>query len=245
LLIFDNWKKMKFPRLFRRKSLVLPTLTGWLLILVTIGLVIGFVFRNMAVFLTVSEPVGAKYLVIDGWLDKEELDQGLAYFEGRDFSQLVVVGGPITNEFHGIDESYAERAAGYLLEQGLPQERIAIVNVPYSAQDRTFLSAVMVRELFQQQGIQITRLDLFTSGVHTRRSRELYRRAFGENVDIGIIASSSSEFDPEHWWRTSSSGKVVAVEFAGWFLVKCCFYPGAPGSHLEKWGIEKTAPGDS
>ena len=236
---------MKFPLLFRRRSVVLPTLWGWLLILVTLGLLVGFVLRNMAVFLTISEPVGAKYLVIDGWLDKEELDQGLRYFNARDFSQLVIVGGPITNDFHGIDESYAERAAGYLLQQGLPQERVVIVNVPFSAQDRTFLSAVMVRGLFQRQGTQIARLDVFTSGVHTRRSRDLYRLAFGENVEIGIIASSSSDFDPQHWWRTSDSGKGVAVELAGWFLVKCCFFPGEPGSHLEKWGIEKSVPAGS
>ena len=40
-------------------SLVLPTLWGWLLILVMLGLLVGFAFRNMAVFLTVNEPVGA------------------------------------------------------------------------------------------------------------------------------------------------------------------------------------------
>ena len=234
---------MKFPQLFRRRSLMLPTLAGWLLILVTIGLVVGFVFRNMAVFLTVNEPLGAEHLVIDGWLNKEGLDQGLAYFETQNFSKLVVVGGPITDEFHGIDESYAERAAGYLLEQGLPQQRIAIVNVPYSAQDRTFLSAVMVREWFKQQGISLNRLDIFSSSVHTRRSRDLYRLAFGDQIEIGITASEPRDFTPAHWWKSNDNGKGVAVEFAGWFLVKCCFYPGAPGSHLEKWGIEKTAPG--
>ena len=236
---------MKFPLLFRRRRVVLPTLWGWLLILLTIGVVVGFVFRNMAIFLTVNEPVGASYLVIDGWLDKEELDQGLAYFGAQDFSKLVVVGGPISNDFHGIDTSYAERAAGYLLEQGLPQERVAIVNVPYSAQDRTFLSAVMLREFFQQQGILMTRLDLFTSSVHTRRSRDLYRLAFGEQVEIGIIATAPRDFTPTHWWKSSDRGKGVAVEFAGWFLVKCCFFPGEPGSHLEKWGIEKSVPGGS
>ena len=236
---------MKYPLLFRRRRVVLPTLWGWLLILLTIGVVVGFVFRNMAIFLTVNEPVGASYLVIDGWLGKEELDQGLAYFGAQDFSKLVVVGGPISNDFHGIDTSYAERAAGYLLEQGLPQERVAIVNVPYSAQDRTFLSAVMLREFFQQQGILMTRLDLFTSSVHTRRSRDLYRLAFGEQVEIGIIATAPRDFTPTHWWKSSDRGKGVAVEFAGWFLVKCCFFPGEPGSHLEKWGIEKSVPGGS
>jgi len=56
---------MKFPVLFRRRSLVLPTLTGWVLILLVLGLGGTFIFRNIALFLTVNEPVGADYLVIE------------------------------------------------------------------------------------------------------------------------------------------------------------------------------------
>ena len=230
---------MKFPRLFRRKSLVLPTLIGWLLILVTVGLVVGFVFRNMAIFLAVNEPVGAGYLVIEAWMDKEELDQALEYFNAHDFAKAVFVGGPIYNDFHRIDTSYAERAANYLQARGLPVDKLAIVNAPHSAQSRTFLNGVMVREWFKQQGISLTRLDVFSSSTHTRRSRDLYQLAFGGQTEIGIIASEPSGFNPAHWWK-SNDRKDVAVEFAGWFLVKCCFHPGAPGSHLEKWGIEKT-----
>ena len=120
---------------------------------------------------------------------------------------------------------------------------MAIVNSPYSAQNRTFLNAVMTREWFKQQGISITRLDVFSSGVHTRRSRDLYQQAFGEQVVVGIIAAQPRDFDPTGWWTSSGTGKGVAVEFAGWVLIKCCFHPGKPGSHLEKWGIEKTSTG--
>ena len=231
---------MKFPLLFRRRSVVLPTWLGALVILLAIAMVVGLLFRNMALFLTVNEPVGAEYLVIEGWMNKTELDQGFAYFAANDFKKAVIVGGPISNDFHGIDSSYAERAAGYLQPQGLTEEKRVIVRVPYSAQERTFLNAVMVREWFKQHGIAVTRLDVFSSGVHARRSRYLYRHAFGGDVAIGIIASQPRDFDPAYWWRTSDSGKSVAVEFAGWVLVKCCFSPGAPGSHLEKWGVDKT-----
>jgi uncharacterized SAM-binding protein YcdF (DUF218 family) len=234
---------MKFPALFRRRSLVLPTLLGWALILAVLVLVVGMLFRNMAVFLTVNEPVGADYLVIEAWMDKEELDQGLEYFEANDFKKVVLVGGPISNDFHGIDVNYAERAAAYLLTQDLPESKTAIVGAPYSVQSRTYLNAVMVREWFVQQGISITRLDVFSSGVHTRRSRDLYQQAFGDQVAIGIVASQPINFDPAHWWESSANGKGVAVEFANWVLTQCCFHPGDPGSHLEKWGIENTATG--
>ena len=144
-------------------------------------------------------------------------------------------GGPISNDFHGIDANYAERAADYLLTQGLPEETTAIVRTPYSAQNRTFLNAVMVREWFKQRGVSVTLLDVFSSGVQTRRSRELYQQAFGDQVAIAIVASQSIYFDPNYWWETSATGKGVAVEFTNWVLTKCCFKPGSPGSHKEKW----------
>jgi len=226
---------MKFPLLFRRRSLVLPTLTGWLIIVLMVSLPVLGLLRNMAVFLTLNEPVGADYLVIEGWMDKEELEQARAYFDANKFNKVILVGGPIRNDFHAIDTNYAERAAHYLRQQGLSKEQSVIVKAPYSAQARTFLNAVMVRQWFQREGIAPSRLDVFTSGVHTRRSRDLYRLAFGEQVSIGVIASQPLDFDPARWWRTSDSGKGVAVEFAAWFLVKCCFNPGEPDSHVEKW----------
>ena len=234
---------MKFPVLFRRRSLLLPTLLGWLLIVLMLSLVVLGLLRNMALFLTVNEPVRADYLVIEGWMDKVELEQAHAYFDANKFNKAILVGGPISNDFHGTDSNYAQRAADYLHQQGLSREKAAIVKSPYSAQARTFLNAVKVREWFKQQGITVTRLDVFSSGVHTRRSRDLYRQAFGEDVAIGIIAARPIDFDPEHWWRTSGSGKGVAVEFAAWLLIQCCFDPGEPGSHLEKWGIDEPTSG--
>jgi len=231
---------MKFPALFRRRSLVLPTLMGWFVILLACGLGALYLFRGIADFLTVHDPVDAEYLVIEGWMSKEELDQSLDYFNSADYRLAIIVGGPITNDFHDIDSSEAERAAGYLRGQGLAQDRSVVIATPYSAQNRTFLNAVMTRDWFARQGIELSRLDVFSGNVHTRRSRDLYQLAFGDEVTVGVIPSRPKDFDAAHWWQSSASGKYVAVEFAGWLLVKCCFSPGEPGSHLEKWGIEKS-----
>jgi hypothetical protein len=63
------------------------------------------------------------------------------------------------------------------------------------------------------RGSSPSRLDVFSSHVHTRRSHDLYRHAFGENVAIGIIASRPRDFEPTRWWHTSGSGKYVAIDF--------------------------------
>jgi uncharacterized SAM-binding protein YcdF (DUF218 family) len=232
---------MKFPALLRRRSLVLPTLMGWSLILLACGLGALYLLRGMADFLTVYEPADADYLVIEGWMNKEELDQSLDYFKSGNYRLAIIVGGPISNDFHGIDANYAKRAADYLRGQGLAESQSVVIAAPYSAQDRTFLNAVMTRDWFARQGTKPSRVDVFSSSVHTRRSRALYQLAFGDEVTVGVIPSRPEFFDPAQWWRTSDSGKTVAIEFAAWLLVKCCFSPGEPGSHLEKWGIEKSS----
>jgi uncharacterized SAM-binding protein YcdF (DUF218 family) len=236
---------MRFPALFRRRSLVLPTLAGWLLILLVSVAVMLLGFRSLAWFLIVNEPVGADYLVIEAWMGKEELEQARAYFDANDYRLAILVGGPISDDFHEMDSNYAQRAANYLRLQGMPGESLAVVEAPPSAQNRTFLNAVYVREWFFHQGGEIADIDVFTSPAHTRRSRELYQLAFGEVAVVGVVPSSPANFAPEQWWRSSESGKRIVVEFAAWLLVKCCFNPGEPGSHFEKWGSEKTGKGGS
>ena len=163
------------------------------------------------------------------------------YFDARGYRLAILVGGPITNDFHAMDANFARRAANYLALNGMSPEKMVVVEVPHSAQNRTFLNGVYTRDWFRKHGIEVKSIDVFSSPAHTRRSRDLYRIAFGDEVEVGIVASNPGDFEPERWWRSSSSGKNIAAEFAGWLLVKCCFDPGEPGSHFEKWGIDKNA----
>ena len=199
----------------------------------------AFISGNVAHFLMVNEPLGADTLVIEGWMSKEELDQALVYFNANAYSRAIIVGGPVDNDFHGIDTSFAERAAGYLQSKGLPRDITVVISSPWSAQNRTFLSAVMTRDWLSQSAVTLSRLDIFSSYVHARRSRFLFQLAFGDSVEIGVVPSTPSGFDAAYWWRSSGSAKNVAVEFIGWVMARCCFKPGEPGSHFERWGIDK------
>jgi hypothetical protein len=98
---------------------------------------------------------------------------------------------------------------------------------------------VKTRDWFDREGIAPLSLDVFTSDVHARRSHYLYQLALTERVQVGVVPSRTSELELERWWRSSSDAKRVAVEFVGWAMVRCCFTPGEPGSHFERWGIEK------
>ena len=224
---------MKLPVLFRRRSLLLPTLPGVIFILGLLGLLAFLIFRNVATFLAVNKPVDAEYLVIEGWLGKYELKQAYKIFDAHDYKLVVVSGGPITDEFNSGPPSFAQRARDYLLSIGFPEEKLFAAPAPYSVRERTLVSAVTVKDWFTDRDINVESLDILSGDVHARRSRDLYRFVFGEQVDIGVYASTPEEFDLNRWWQSSDAAKSVVSELLGWLALKCCFSPGQP-AHVSK-----------
>jgi hypothetical protein len=191
--------------------------------------------RNLHPFLAPTEPVGARFIVVQGWLSPEGLDQAVGAYRNGGYQRIVTTGGPIEHwpGQHG-HATYAERAADYLKRHGLANVSVTAVPAPASAQDRTYLSAVAVRAWAQQSGLDVVTLDVFSSGTRARRSRLLYRRAFGPDVKVGIIAARSSDYDARAWWRTSAGAKDVLDQAIGLLWVKCCFWPPPPGSRDER-----------
>lgn len=222
--------------LFRSRQIWMPTIFG-LFFLLFIGLVISLlVVRNIYPFLAQNEPVGASILVVEGWLAPKELDQAILTFKEGNYENLLTTGGPIIGwpEFY-LQSTYAKRAANYLALHGVPRNKIIIVEAPASAQDRTFLSAVALRNSEQSLGIKFDSIDIFSSGAHSRRSRLLFQMAFGQKVRIGVLAARPDEFNPDTWWRSSSGVQSLVFQSIALLWVKCCFWPGSPGSQQELW----------
>ena len=227
--------------LVQRRQIWLPTLFGWLILIAFIGagtILAGF---RAYPFLAPNDPIPeARLLVVEGWLASSELDQAVkAYRKGR-YDQVLTTGGPIDRfpELLGAS-NYADFAASYLKNHGLSGVEVIPVPTPASAQDRTFLSAVKVRDWANKQGLSVASLNVFSSGTHARRSRMLYQMAFGPNVGIGILAARPAEYAPERWWQTSVGAKAVLGESIGLIWTICCFHPPAPGSHEELWAVSR------
>ena len=222
--------------LFRQRRIWLPTIWGWLLLMV-LGLVMSMlVVRNIYPFLAPNNPVGALVLVVEGWLAPDELDQAVQTFKTGSYQRVVTTGGPIVGwPKLFIHSNYAQLAADYLAQHGIPRDAILVVPSPASAQERTFLSAVVFRESAQKLGITLDTIDLFSSGAHARRSRLLFQMAFGPSVRVGILAARPEGYDPDSWWRTSSGAGAIVFQSIGLIWVKCFFWPGPPGSQQELW----------
>ncbi len=232
------------PAFLHRRTVWLPTLWGWAAILSAIVMSIVALAFAADAWLAPNRPAegtggaGASVLIVEGWLEGPDLDQAVMAFRRGRYERIVTTGGPIDAWF-GVPASrnFAERGAAYLKTHGLADVQIDAVAAPASAQDRTFLSAVMVREWAQRSGVALSAVDLFSAGVHARRSRLLFRMAFGPGVTVGVLASRPPDFDARHWWRSSAGTKAVMGETLSLAWTTCCFWPPAPGSHEERWAV--------
>ena len=217
--------------LFRQRMVLLPTFFGWILLTV-IGLVMCVLgLRNIYAFLAQNDPIGARILVVEGWLAPEELDQAIQAFKKGGYERVVTTGGPIMGWPElSAHASYAGLAADYFAQHGIPRDMILVVPTPKSARERTFLSAVVLHDSAQQLGIDLDAIDLFSSGAHARRSRLLFQMAFGPDARVGVLAAKPTEYDPDAWWRTSSGTESMILQSIGLAWVKCFFWPGPRGS---------------
>lgn len=233
------------PALFRRRHVWFPTWWGALLGLGALAAIAVALVAGAPAYLAVTELArgadgsGARMLIVEGWLEDRELDQAVEVFRRGRYERIVTTGGPI-DSWTGLPvpwKNYAERGARYLAAHGLADATIVAVPAPASAQDRTFLSAVVVREWASRERVRLDAVDLVSVGVHARRSRMMFRAAFGPGVEVGVIAAEPSLHDRQRWWKTSNGAKVVLGESISLAWTACCFWPPAAGSRDERWAL--------
>ena len=221
---------------FHQRQIWVPTIWGWISVLI---LVLGmglFAVHHVYAFLAPNEPVDAHVLVVEGWLAPRELEQAVRTFRRGSYTRIVTTGGPVQDWPATQYGDYATMAANYLAKLGVPRDLIAAVPTPPSAQERTFLSAVMLRRSAQRLGIKLDSIDIFSSGVHARRSRLLFQMALGPTAHVGVLAARPEGYSPDAWWRASKGVEAIVFQSIGLAWVKCCFWPGSPGSQQEGWG---------
>ncbi len=237
-------KATVWPRLYRRREIWLPTLWGLLLLLaIAAALSTGLAVSAYALLAPQVPAPGARTLVVEGWIDRAELRQAAATARKGRYDRVLTTGGPIEPEIDvGDRKNLAARAAAELRAIGLTEVPVIAVPAPASAQDRSYLSAVMVREWLAQNDPALSALDLYSAGVHARRSWLVYRMALGDGVEVGVLNARPTGYDPPRWWTSSTGVKTVIGEALSLAWTKCCFWPAPKGSHEERWAVPATPP---
>jgi hypothetical protein len=219
--------------LFRRRAVWLPTLPVALAIVaLTIALAV-WAGRHAYPLLAPWAPApGARTLVVEGWLSRAELQEARALRRSGRYERVLTTGGPIEPEQDaGGWGSFAARGAAILREDADSAVPVIALPAPRTLQERTYLSALKVRDWAGQAGVRLDAVDVYTLGVHARRSRQVYRLALGDAVAVGVLAVPPADHDGPRWWTSSAGAKTTLGEIVSLAWTSCCFWPpNAPGA---------------
>lgn len=216
---------MKF-RLVAKRYCRCLTLSGWLVLLLVLMLLYRIWLGNVSGWLSLNQPVKAKTLVVEGWVEDYALRNAVDYYERNNYKHLIVTGIPITQWYdYVVFKNTAEGAAAVIRSDGFKDSIFQAV-IPRSVTiNRTYSTAVATRILFEAHPDWGKAFNVYTVGVHSRRSHLMFERAFGSAYNIGVIADTDRTFDPKHWWKSSKGFRNVSNEFVAFNYVWVFFHP--------------------
>lgn len=204
----------------------MPTWRGWLLLVVVLGAFFVWAVRGLHSFLAVNAPLPGGILVVEGWAPDFALEEGVQEFRRDHYQKMYVTGGPLEvgaplSEY----KTYAQRGAAILEKLGMKPDEVQAVPAPKVRQDRTYTAAVSLAQWLQAHRLRPAKVYLLTDDTHARRSRLLYEKALGKGVEVGVRAAPPIDYDPRHWWRSSSGFRSVVGETLAYAYARFLFWP--------------------
>ena len=162
-----------------------------LLGLLALGLITLF---GVYPFLALTQPVDANVLVVEGWVHPYAIQAGAEEFRAHHYRQIFTTGGPVVGRGGYINDyqTSASNGADLLKKTGIPAELIQMVPSHIIGRDRTYSSAIALRDWFRAHDVQVRGLNIVTEGAHARRTRLLFEKALGSDVKVGVICSFES-----------------------------------------------------
>ena len=200
---------------------------GWLVFMLAGLLIVVLLLLNIQPFLAKTQRVNANVLVVEGWIHEYAIRAAAAEFQTNHYEKIYTTGGPIvgsdgfTNDFN----TSASVGAGLLKKVGVADEFIQMVPSHVSGRDRTYSSAVALRDWFREHGITVRSINVLTEDAHARRTQLLFQKAFGSGVAVGIISVPDPDYDAKHWWRTSEGVREVLGESIAYVYARIFFHP--------------------
>lgn len=94
---------------------------------------------------------------------------------------------------------------------------------PFAQQDRTYTSAVALKNWLRQSATDETSINVVCKGAHARRSRLLFQMAFGEDSRVVVLAIEDRDYDPRHWWKFSRRVRTVVDELVAYIYAVVVF----------------------
>jgi hypothetical protein len=212
--------------LLRRRQCLVPTLRGWLLLTVGLAALALVATREIHPFLAVTDSVPGGALVVEGWVPDYMLEAAIAEFKQNHYARLFVTGIPLQNGAPLSEyKNYAQLGAATLVKLGMSTNDVQAVPTGLTRRDRTYATAVSLKQWWGEHDMAPTRVNLITGGPHARRSRLMFEKALGKGVTVGVIAIPANDYDEQHWWHYSQGVRIIIGEALAYTYARLLFCP--------------------
>jgi len=228
--------RQKFWGTFVRKERWGLSWRGWSILFAGILLTFSSFLFCVYPFLAVTHRVDTNVLVVEGWVHEYAIRAALKEFQGSHYQRVLTTGGPVegTGGYINDYQTSASVGADLLKKNGLSNETVQMVPSRVTDRDRTYGSAVALRNWFREHDVSVHRLNVVTEDLHARRTRLLFKKALGHDVAVGVIAVANPDYDSRHWWRYSEGVKDVVSEGAAYLYARFLFYPSVSSGNEKR-----------
>jgi uncharacterized SAM-binding protein YcdF (DUF218 family) len=205
------------------------TCRGWGLAAIVCSFSIWTFVHQVQPFFAVTDRTNAPDLVVEGWVHEYAIQVAAKEFSAHPYRQIYTTGGPVSGlgGYVNDQQTVASVGAGRLKTAGVPAAFVQMVPCRAVTRDRTYSSAVALRDWLAYNHRVVTSINVLTEDVHARRTRLLFQEAFGDSVKIGIISVPNPDYDAKHWWRYSEGVREIIGECIAYVYAKLFFRPSA------------------
>lgn len=205
---------MKRPQLLKRRLVLLPT---WpcaaALVAASAGLALWVVTAIHPFLAVTRKATNPDLLVIEGWMPDYNLPRVIDAFREGPYQQVGTTGIAL-DKGHYLQEfkSYGAVTAATLKVMGMKDEEILVGATTDTFRHRTYTAAVAMKQAVDDAGLEVDSLDVYSQGAHARRTWIIFRKVFGDAVDVGVVALPAEDYDNDRWWGSSAGIKTVGME---------------------------------
>ena len=220
---------------------------GRLVLFFAFALIAALFFTGVYPFLAITHRVDADILVVEGWVHEYAIQAAVDEFKSGSYKRVFATGGPVVGTGGYINDFFTSASVGadLLRKDGLPNESVQEVPSRVMDRDRTYGSAVALRNWLREHSTAVSGVDIATEDLHARRTRLLFQEALGDKVKVGVIAIPNPDYNAKHWWRYSEGVREVIGETIAYIYAKLFFYPSPIDARKEAAVASHTSGKDS
>jgi uncharacterized SAM-binding protein YcdF (DUF218 family) len=222
--------KRKLCGLLLRKERWVLSWYGWLVAAGVILTTSYVIFAHIHPFLAVTHRANTSNLVVEGWVPRYVFRAAAREFKNGAYERIFTTGGPESGNGGYVNDYQTMASAGAeaLKKLKVPESVIQMAPSRVISRERTYSSAVALRDWLYEHGEPVQSMNVVTEECHARRTQLLFQEAFGKNVQVGVIAISNPDYNPRQWWHYSDGVREVISESIAYVYARFFFYP--PGS---------------